>query len=174
MKKNIIFYILGILIIIILAILLLGTPKSTTSPSLSQNQEAVQENTISTTTPTVALPEQIERKEIPLTYTTPVQELVADAKGTPFYIYNVSLGTAGLDPFQLVLHKESMVQLNITNKTTKAIDVISSSLGLAIPSIQQNEVANINIDATKTGNFDIACGTLCPSGVKSLGKIVIQ
>ena len=170
MNKKIIFYILGILIII-LAILLFGTPKSIAPPSLSQNQEEAQENTIPTTTPTAALPGQ---KEIELTYTIPVQKLVADTKGTPFYIYNINLGAAGLDPFQLVLHKESMVQLNITNKTTKAIDVISSSLGLAIPSIQQNEVANINIDATKTGNFDIACGTLCPSGVKSLGKIVIQ
>ncbi len=171
MNKKIFFYILGVLIIIVLAIVLLATPKDTIPPSLSQNEVVAPQNEKTIAAP----PEDTQKqKEAELTYTTPIQELVADSKGTPFYIYNINLGAAGLDPFQLVLHKESMVQLNITNKTTKAIDVISSSLGLAIPSIQQNEVANINIDATKTGNFDIACGTLCPSGVKSLGKIVIQ
>lgn len=166
MNKKII--IIGCIALIVVVLLIIFF--SLQSPSPLENKGIAPTNTSTTT----AGAQQNAAVKVIKELSKPVETLPSDNKGTQLNIYNLTITAKEFTPPELVVKKGTIVQLNVSNKTNSSIDVLSQNLGLQISPLAAGTTINISIDASKEGNFELVCDTLCPAGIKLLGKLVIQ
>lgn len=157
---------IGFILLIVVALVILVFLYKTDS---SQENEIV---AFTETTPSAA--QQNATLKVVRELSKPIKTLSSDEKGMQLNIYDLFVTLKGFVVSDFVVKKGTIVQLNIVNKTTTPIDLFSQTLGLDISSIAPETTANISIDASKEGNFELICNKQCPPGIKLLGRLIIQ